>query len=58
MINYVYVESNHQPCVNKSIEEGVNHRLTADSSSKAMFDVTKGPYQETLKRSGHKHTLL
>ena len=43
--------------MNKSIEEGVNHRLTANSSSKAMFDVTKGPYQETLKRSGHKHTL-
>ena len=57
VINYVHVESNHPPAVTKSIGKGVNYRLNANSSSEAMFDAAKGPYQEALKRSGHTHTL-
>ena len=58
VIKYVHVDSNHPPCVKKSIGQGVNHRLSANSSSKAMFDAAKGPYQEALERSGHKHKLV
>ena len=58
VIKYVHVNSNHPPCVKKSIGQGVNHRLSANSSSKAMFDAAKGPYQEALERSGHKHKLV
>ena len=57
VIDYVHVESNHPPIVAKSIGKGVNHRLNANSSSEAMFDAAKGPYQEALQRSGHTHTL-
>ena len=57
VLNYVHVESNHPPIVTKCIGQGVNHRLNANSSSEAMFDAAKGPYQEALKRSGHTHTL-
>ena len=58
VINYVHVDSNHPPIVTKNIGQGVNYRLNANSSSEAMFDAAKGPYQEALKRSGHTHTLL
>ena len=58
VIKYVHVDSNHPPCVTKSIGEGVNHRLNANSSSEAMFDAAKGPYQEALERSGHMHKLV
>ena len=58
VIKYVHVDSNHPPCVKKSIGQGVNHRLYANSSSKTMFDAAKGPYQEVLERSGHTHKLV
>ena len=57
VIDYVHVDSNHPPTVTKSIGQGVNHRLNANSSSEAMFEAAKGPYQEALKRSGHTHNL-
>ena len=57
ILNYVHVESNHPPIVTKNIGQGVNHRLNANSSSEAMFNAAKGPYQEALKRSGHNFTL-
>ena len=58
VIKYVHVDSNHPPCVTKSIGEGVNHRLNANSSNERMFEAAKGPYQEALERSGHVHKLV
>ena len=58
VINYVHVDSNHPPIVTKSIGQGVNHRLNANSSNEAMFEAAKGPYQEALERSGHAHKLV
>ena len=57
VIDYVHVESNHPPTVTKSIGQGVNHRLNVNSSSEAMFEAAKGPYQDALRRSGHTHIL-
>ena len=56
VINYVHVDSNHPSIVR--IGEGVNHRLSANSSSKALFNAARGPYQEALERSGHTHKLV
>ena len=58
VINYVHVDSNHPSIVTKRIGEGVNHRLSANSSSEALFNAAKGPYQEALERSGHLHKLV
>ena len=58
VINYVHVDSNHPSIVTKRIGEGVNHRLSANSSSEALFNAAKGPYQEALERSGHTHKLV
>ena len=58
VINYVHVDSNHPSIVTKRIGEGVNHRLSANSSSEALFNAAKGPYQEALERSGHSHKLV
>ena len=55
VINYVHVDSNHSSIVTKSIGAGVNHRLSANSSSEALFNAAKGPY--ALERSGHTHIL-
>ena len=54
---YVHKESNHPPAVTKCIASGVNQRLSANSSSKDLFNAAKGLYQEQLLRAGHKEEL-
>ena len=54
---YVHRESNHPPAVTKCIASGVSQRLSANSSSKEMFDSAKGMYQEQLAKAGYTEEL-
>ena len=56
-INYVHVDSNHPPSIIKNIPLGVNRRLSDISSNQAIFEAAIPPYQEALKKAGHKHKL-
>ena len=35
----------------------VNQRISSNSSNSILFEETKGPFQEALKKSGYDHTL-
>ena len=54
---FVSTPHNHPPLVLKNTPLGVNRRLNRISSSKAIFDSAKQPYQEALNKSGYKHVL-
>ena len=54
---YVHKESNHPPAVTKCIASGVSQRLSANSSSKELFDAAKGLYQEQLSKAGYMEEL-
>ena len=54
---YVHKQSSHPPNVTKNIPLAVNQRISSNSSDSKLFDDTKGPFQEALKRSGYDHEL-
>lgn len=56
-LQYVHRDSNHPPIVIKNIPKGVNRRLTAISSSCAVFNEAIPPYKEALIKSKHSHEL-
>ena len=56
-IQYVHTSSNHPKHVIENIPKGVEQRLSMLSSNEVIFDEAIPPYQDALKRAGHKHTL-
>ena len=58
IIHYVNRESNHPAHVLKNIPLEVQRRLTTLSSSQAMFEAAKGPFQDALQRAGYDHHLI
>ena len=56
-LSYVDVHSNHPPVVTKGIADGIAYRLSVNSSSEALFNEAKQPYEEALRRSGHTSNL-
>ena len=48
---YVDIISNHRPLVLK------NRRLSRISANKEIFERAKKPFQDSLQRSGYRHTL-
>ena len=55
--NYINSESDHPPNIIKQLPISVEKRLSNLSSSKEIFDESKGYYQDALKRNGHNHIL-
>ena len=57
MIEYININSNHPRHVLKNTVAEVAKRLSTLSSSKEIFDATKGPEQEALRRAGYMEEL-
>jgi hypothetical protein len=55
--SYVHRDSNHPPAITKNIPLAVNRRLSAISSTEAIFNQAAKPYQEALDKSGYRHKL-
>ena len=56
-LEYVHVNSNHPRHVTKNAVAETSKRLSNLSSNKDIFEAAKGPYEEALKRAGHKEKL-
>ena len=54
---YINVDSNHPSTIIKNIPQNINKRLTQISSSEKEFNEAVRPYNEALKKSGHKQIL-
>ena len=54
---YINVDSDHPPSILKQLPISIEKRLSSISSSEAVFDQSKGHYQEALRKSGHNHEL-
>ena len=54
---YINKDSNHPKHVIRNIPLSINKRLTEISSSKLLFDSSKGIYQNALNQSGYTFTL-
>ena len=54
---YVHKDSNHPPSITKNIPLAVNKRLSNISSTEAIFEEAKKPYQEALDKAGYEHKL-
>ena len=57
VIEYININSNHPRHVLKNTVAEVAKRLSTLSSSKEIFDATKGPEQEALRRAGYMEEL-
>ena len=55
--SYIHSESDHPPNIIKQLPLSVEKRLSNLSSSKEMFDQSKGYYQDALRKSGHTYIL-
>ena len=55
--NYINTDSDHPPNITKQLPISIEKRLSNLSSSKEIFDQSKGYYQDALERSGHTHIL-
>ncbi len=58
MPQYVNHNSNHPPCIVRSLPESINRRLSNISSDRESFDVTIPIYKEALEKSGYGYKLL
>ena len=56
-LEYVHVNSNHPKHVTKHAVSEIGKRLSLLSSTEEIFNAAKGPYEEALKRAGHKELL-
>ena len=54
---YINIDSDHPPSILKQLPISIEKRLSSISSSEAVFDQSKGHYQEALRKSGHNHEL-
>ena len=57
-LEYVHVNSNHPRHVTKHAVAETSKRLSNLSSNEAIFEAAKGPYEEALRRAGHKEKLM
>ena len=55
--NYIHAHSDHPPNITRQLPLSVEKRLSALSSSEAIFEEAKGYYQDALHRSGYTHEL-
>jgi len=56
-LSYVHSRSNHPRTIVNNIPKAVNKRLCELSSSKEIFDIASGEYQQALEKSGYTHKL-
>ena len=56
-LEYVHVQSNHPRHVTKHAVSETGKRLSLLSSTEEIFNAAKGPFEEALKRAGHKELL-
>ena len=56
-IQYINVDSDHPKNIKTNLPSMIEQRLSGLSSSKAIFDEEKGPYEESLKASGYNKPL-
>ena len=56
-LEYVHVNSNHPRHVTKQAVSETSKRLSNLSSNEAIFTAAKGPYEDALKRAGHKEKM-
>ena len=54
---YVHIKSNHPKAVLRQIPISINSRISRNSSSQSMFNISKDTYQAALLKSGHSHQL-
>ena len=55
---HVNTLSNHPPQIIKQLPISISNRLSNNSSSKQVCDMSKGKYEKTLKESGYKNVSL
>ena len=56
-LEYVHVNSNHPRHVTKHAVSETSKRLSNLSSNEAIFNAAKAPYEEALRRAGHKERM-
>ncbi|GFR63731.1 inositol hexakisphosphate and diphosphoinositol-pentakisphosphate kinase 2 [Elysia marginata] len=56
-ITYIQRESNHPPPKNKNMPQGIEKRLTNNSSKEKIFEDAAIPYNQALKKNGHVKAL-
>ena len=56
-ILYIDINSDHPPAIKKGLKNMIEKRLSSLSSSSAVFDREKAPYEIALKNAGHEHKL-
>ena len=56
-LEYVHVNSNHPGHVTRHAVSETSKRLSLLSSNEVIFNNAKGPFEEALKRAGHKEKL-
>ena len=56
-LEYVHIHSNHPRHVTKHAVSETSKRLSLLSSTEEIFKAAKGPYEDALKRAGHKEPL-
>ena len=56
-LEYVHCDSNHPQHVTKHAVSEISRRLSLLSSNEEIFNNAKGPYEEAIKRAGHKEKL-
>ena len=54
---YVHKQSNHPPLILKNIPEGVNKRLSTNSSNQEIFEQAAPLFQAALDKSGYSYKL-
>ena len=57
IVQYIYMHSNHPPCIKKNIPIAVQKRLSMLSSNEDIFNQAAPLYQEALSKSGYTHIL-
>ncbi|GFS16873.1 beta-hexosaminidase, partial [Elysia marginata] len=56
-ITYIHKESNHPPSIIKNLPQGIEKRLTNNSSNEKIFEDAAIPYNEAVKKNGHLKAL-
>ena len=54
---YVHAQSNHPPSVLKHLPDSITERISTLSCNEEEFNKAKGPYEQALKESNHKHRM-
>ena len=57
-ITYINASSNHPPNIIKPLTKTINERLSKNSSSIEIFNISKLEYEDALKKIGHTGPLI